>query len=613
MRTWMSAGIAAVLFASHIVLLTLFLNPAAGLSRDARVLVLALVLPYAAAGTLALGLAGSAVRTLRRHSVARRPPIEGLPYFTTFTWLICAGSAFLFWSNLLSYRHSIPPASVSGLFASCVALTASALVLVAVGVDVLLFPFRGRGISAALVVLSAAASVVVPLVARPGPESARDPNAPGEAPPLVRAEAISPSRRVILVGADGLGPDLLAEGTARGTLPAFAYLLRHGAHGPLATLRPSEGPPVWTSILTGTLPRAHGVKSFVTYRLAGSATVFELLPKGLLVSFLERAGLVSRAPVTAAARRRPAVWNTLNAFAVDTGLVRLWVTHPVERVRGFMLSPRFHLRSPAEKAADLLHPPDLLAEVQAQRVRGEDVDRALVSEFIDVAVPPGPEDDALRRELVEQALAPDLTYRRAGSMLREAYDPPFFAMYFYGLDVVGHAFLPFAHPGFFGNVEAEAARRYGRVIERYMTLVGEWVVDLVEHRRPSDIVVFVSGYGMEPATPLDRIVAFATGRQRIGGVHDRAPDGYFIVVGEGIRPGAAVGAASVLDVTPTLLYLMGLPVARDLDGRVLTEILDEDFARSHPLTFIPSYGALETARGVPAESEEGLDEPELFH
>ena len=33
-------------------------------------------------------------------------------------------------------------------------------------------------------------------------------------------------------------------------------------------------------------------------------------------------------------------------------------------------------------------------------------------------------------------------------------------------------------------------------------------------------------------------------------------------------------------------------MARDMDGRVLTEILEEDFARAHPLTFIPSYGAL---------------------
>ena len=43
---------------------------------------------------------------------------------------------------------------------------------------------------------------------------------------------------------------------------------------------------------------------------------------------------------------------------------------------------------------------------------------------------------------------------------------------------------------------------------------------------------------------------------------------------------------------PTILYLMGLPVARDMEGRILTEILQDDFMRAHPVTFIPSYESL---------------------
>jgi predicted AlkP superfamily phosphohydrolase/phosphomutase len=433
--------------------------------------------------------------------------------------------------------------------------------------------------------------VVVPLALRPPP-----PRPVRES--VMHADRITPTRRVILVGVDGLGPDLVREGLRRGTLPSFEYLLRRGAHGPLGTLRPTEGPPVWTSIVTGALPRAHGVKSFVTYRLAGSATVFELLPKGLFVSGLERLGLVTTAPVTSAARRRPALWNALNAFAVDAGVVRLWATHPVERIHGFMLSPRLH-RQGSASPAELLHPRDLLDEVQAQVVSGADVDRALVSEFVDRSVPSGPDDERLRQLLLDEALAPDFTYQRAGTLLRTAYDPPFFATYFYGLDVVGHAFLRFAQPGMFGNVGAESARRYGRVVERYATFVGERVVALVEARRPTDIVILVSGYGMEPATLGDRLLALASGRGAIGGTHERAPDGYFLAVGPGIRPGATLQGASVLDVAPTILYLMGMPVARDMDGRVLTEMLDEEFARSNPLTLIPSYGRVETSGVAP--------------
>jgi hypothetical protein len=41
-----------------------------------------------------------------------------------------------------------------------------------------------------------------------------------------------------------------------------------------------------------------------------------------------------------------------------------------------------------------------------------------------------------------------------------------------------------------------------------------------------------------------------------------------------------------------------------MDGRVLTEILDEDFARRHPVTFIPSYESLAITPARPAAVED---------
>ena len=106
------------------------------------------------------------------------------------------------------------------------------------------------------------------------------------------------------------------------------------------------------------------------------------------------------------------------------------------------------------------------------------------------------------------------------------------------------------------------------------------------------MLIVVSGYGMEPV-PLWRR---ATEALRAGafrsGTHASAPDGFLLAVGDGVKPGTAPRDASILDVAPTILYLMGLPVARDMEGRVLTEIVEEDFARAHPLSFIPSYESL---------------------
>jgi hypothetical protein len=70
-----------------------------------------------------------------------------------------------------------------------------------------------------------------------------------------------------------------------------------------------------------------------------------------------------------------------------------------------------------------------------------------------------------------------------------------------------------------------------------------------------------------------------------------------------VKAGGLLHSASVLDVAPTILYLMGLPVARDMEGRVLTEIVEEEFARAHPLTFIPSYESLAVTAARPAGSD----------
>jgi len=76
------------------------------------------------------------------------------------------------------------------------------------------------------------------------------------------------------------------------------------------------------------------------------------------------------------------------------------------------------------------------------------------------------------------------------------------------------------------------------------------------------------------------------GRGTPGG-HTNSPDGIFFAAGPGIRPGA-VTSPECTDIAPTILHRFGLPAARDLEGRVLTEIF-EDGATAPALPPIASY------------------------
>jgi hypothetical protein len=183
------------------------------------------------------------------------------------------GVAAIYWENLFVHRHALSLEGVRALAGSAVAVTGGAVVLLAIGLDVVLFPRHERPLAGALAILAAAQAVVVPLALRP-------PLRPAPAAPPVRLEAGHPTRRVVVVGIDGLSPGDLADS---GPVPALARLARRGGFAPLATLRPTEGPPVWTTLVTGRLPRDHGIRSASTYRLLGSSTEWALLPRATLV------------------------------------------------------------------------------------------------------------------------------------------------------------------------------------------------------------------------------------------------------------------------------------------------------------------------------------------
>jgi hypothetical protein len=109
-----------------------------------------------------------------------------------------------------------------------------------------------------------------------------------------------------------------------------------------------------------------------------------------------------------------------------------------------------------------------------------------------------------------------------------------------------------------------------------------------EEGRGPRVLVVVSPAGVE-RRPWSWIRG---GEAEVGGTLEEASDGVLALYGEGIRPGALLTGARLVDLAPTLLYTLGAPVARDLDGQVLTAAFDRGFLANHPLTFYPSYESL---------------------
>lgn len=84
--------------------------------------------------------------------------------------------------------------------------------------------------------------------------------------------------------------------------------------------------------------------------------------------------------------------------------------------------------------------------------------------------------------------------------------------------------------------------------------------------------------------------------------------GLFAAVGPNIVPGIRV-EAQIVDLAPTVLYSLGLPIPQEMDGRVLVEIFVERYRRLHPVRYEDAgyRGPAADPEPAPFSAEEDAD------
>ena len=106
---------------------------------------------------------------------------------------------------------------------------------------------------------------------------------------------------------------------------------------------------------------------------------------------------------------------------------------------------------------------------------------------------------------------------------------------------------------------------------------------------PDDLLLVVSGYGMEPLGFVKRLLERVIGDPEVSGTHEAAPDGFLRAYGAPVARGRVQARASVVDVVPTILYFLGLPIGHDMDGYARTDLFQPSFTDEWPITYIPTY------------------------
>ena len=138
-------------------------------------------------------------------------------------------------------------------------------------------------------------------------------------------------------------------------------------------------------------------------------------------------------------------------------------------------------------------------------------------------------------------------------------------MRYQSLDLIGHYFLRYAMPSEFGDVTDEERRGSGSVLEQHYGVIDDAVGRAMGSMGPDDLLLMVSGYGMEPMGIVKRL---SNARRRSGFERHtrsgagRVPDGVWRACRPSVVPGPRVGRRRGADD----LYFLGLPIGRDMDG-----------------------------------------------
>ncbi|HEV8375650.1 MAG TPA: alkaline phosphatase family protein [Candidatus Polarisedimenticolia bacterium] len=402
--------------------------------------------------------------------------------------------------------------------------------------------------------------------------------------------------KVVLIGIDGATFKVLEPLLASGRLPQLQSLIERGARGILRSLPQPLSPAVWTSIVTGQEPSVHGIRDFLVVR-----------PGALDGKTAEL--------VTSNDRRSFALWNLVGPFGKSVGFVGWWATWPAEPVRGWILSDRMARSRFTEwhhgaRSEMLTFPRNLAEELRPLIVDPARPPVAEIRDLVEMSPAEMNEFMAVKKPIFAHgpsvfkfAYCEQRTYEEMALKMLSRGQPDLMGVYLIANDPVSHTFWHLYEPEKFQGVPPQEAKRLGRLIPNLSVHNDRYLAKLIKMLSKDTVVMVLSDHGFEASGRLPqprpagefaenfeeaRAEALAKGTVTLGQPGQHTLDGIFVAAGGPIRKGITT-SGSVLDIAPTILALMGLPVPGDMKGRVLIDIIDPEFLARHPVRSIPSY------------------------
>jgi predicted AlkP superfamily phosphohydrolase/phosphomutase/tetratricopeptide (TPR) repeat protein len=370
------------------------------------------------------------------------------------------------------------------------------------------------------------------------------------------------AKKVLLIGWDAADWKVINPLLDQGLMPTLDDFINHGVMGNLATLRPILSPMLWNSIATGKRANKHGIHGFME-------------------PDTQNGGI---RPVSSTSRKVKAIWNILTQRGFKTHVLGWFAGHPAEPISGISVSDLYpYATAPQDQPWPLppgaVHPESLRDTFAELRMHPADVTEAAILPWIPRAADVDQEKD---KGLISFAkiLSENCSIHNAATWILQNEPWDFLAVYYNGIDHFCHGFMHY-HPPRMEGIPEERFEIYKDVVNgayRFHDMMLETLLDLAG---PETTVLLVSDHGFHS----DHLRPRGIPAEPAGPAVQHRPFGIFCMKGPHIQQDERIYGATLLDVTPTILTLFGLPVGQDMDGRVLVQAFEEP----PQITRIPSW------------------------
>lgn len=373
------------------------------------------------------------------------------------------------------------------------------------------------------------------------------------------------SKKLLLIGWDGADWEHINPMLEQGLLPNLKAFMEAGTVGNLATLGPVLSPMLWNSVATGKHAYKHGIHGFTEPdRINGGAR-----------------------PFSSYSRKTKAFWNICSQQGMKTNVINWWASHPAEPINGCVVSNIYAGIKPGKGGPNVpegcIHPAERKDQIGRFKVFPEELTGEQIVPFIPRAAEVNQEEDS-RLDTFAKVFTETLTTHAVATAVMENEPWDVMAIYYTCHDHFCHAFMPF-HPPRLPWVPEKDFEIFKDVITGAYRFSDMMLGRLLQLADENTTTIICSDHGFESGA----LRTLGNPREPAGPAADHRQYGIFLAKGPNIRAGEQVYGASLIDIAPTMLTMLGLPIGDDMDGRPLLEI----FKDQPEVQTIPSWDDVE--------------------